>query len=295
MNTKPNAESSHADWRNWLKMHGHSPAAAGPLASAVLAKLAKSDLELLPPERIRRTVILLRCGEMASAARNASEAGNRRIVNWEPAQPVSRRARLGEYRDCDEGRYSSRCSYTKISHTPVYASWAVIAFGGIGVCYRWGATGCRTIPAPAGMRFGHDSLGLRLVRQSDGMEYHPTADDLRSRSFAKRIRAAMAATFTARREAKRTAARLAQEAAIMARELGSVRVTLDDSRKSGNCIEGTLRFAELRLGITREEVIAGGHLFSVSAARLGKFSRAEPERVKAAIQRAWMRETAVSI
>ena len=292
MNTKPNAESSHADWRNWLKQHGHAPAAAGPLATKVLAKL---NLEKPPAKPRRRTIIGIPCGELSQQARIAAGAGNRRISKWQPAHPGARRAGLGEYRDQDEGRYSSRCTWTRISHTPVYASWVVIAFGGIGVCYRWGATGCRTIPAPAGMRFGHDSLGLRLVRMSDGMEYHPTADDLRSRSFAKRIRAAMAATFTARREAKRAAARLAQEAKIMARELGSVRVTLDDSRKSGNCVEGTLRFAENRLGITREEVIAGGHLFSVSAARLGKFASAEPERVKAAINRAWLRETEVCI
>jgi len=292
MITKPTKFSSHADWRNWLKQHGHAPAAAGPLASAILAKL---NLEPAPAKPRRRTILGLRCGEMASAARNASEAGNRRISNWEPAQPVARRSRLGEYRDCDEGRYSSRCTYTKISHTPLYASWAVIAFGGIGVCYRWGATGCRTIPAPAGMKFDHDSLGLRLVRLSDGMEYHPNAYDLRVKGFAGWMRDRMAVIFVARRDAKRAAARLAQEAAIMSRELGSVRVTLDDSRKSGNCVEGTLRFAEIRLGITREEILAGGHLFSVSASRLGKFASSEPERVKAAITRAWMRETAVSI
>lgn len=292
MNAKPTKLNSHAEWRKWLKLHGHAPAAAGPLATKVLAKL---NLEKPPAKPRRRTILGVRSGDLAAAARAASEAGNRRINNWQIAQPVARRASLGEYRDQDEGRYSSRCQWKKIWHTPLYASWVVIAFGGVGICYRWGATGCRTIPAPAGMKFSHDSLGLRLVRSSDGMEYHPTADDLRSRNFAGRIRGIMAANFVARRDAKRAAARVAQEAAIMARELGSVRVTLDDSRKSGNCVEGTLRFAELRLGITREEIVAGGHLFSVSAARLGKFSTAEPERVKAAINRAWMRETAVCI
>ena len=292
MITKPTKFSAHAEWRNWLKQHGHAPAAAGPLATKVLAKL---NLEKPRAKPRRRTILGVLCGELAHQARIAAGAGNRRITNWEPAHAVARRAGLGEYRNQDEGQYSSRCTWTRISHTPVYASWVVIAFGGVGVCYRWGATGCRTIPAPAGMRFGYDALGLRLVRKSDGMEYHPTAADLRSRGFAGIIRDRMAAIFVARRDAKRAAARLAEEAAIMARELGSVRVTLDDSRRSGNCVEGTLRFAELRLGITREEVLAGGHLFSVSAARLEKFSTAEPERVKAAIQRAWMRETAVSI
>jgi hypothetical protein len=287
---KPNKKSSHADWRAWLKLHGTKAGDAGPLAAAVLAKLNRETAAV--PRR--RPVALVRCGADSFAAAQAAADGNRRITNWEPAEPVARRVTPGEYRDHDAGRYSSRSAYHKIEHRPIYASWAVVGVGGVGACYRWGATNCRTLKAPAGMTFKVDGLGLVLVRESDGMDYHVTAEDLRARDFAGRVRKAMAAAFTARREAKRLAIQQEREAAIRARELATVRVTLADSRAAGNCVEGSLRFAETRLGIQRHEILAGAHLFSVAA---GKLLQADGKdaRVAAAINRAWARETAVQI
>lgn len=74
-----------------------------------------------------------------------------------------------------------------------------------------------------------------------------------------------------------------------------VRVTLEDSRRAGNCVEGSLAFAERKLGMSREEIVVAGHLFSVPANRLIAVANGDLPRIEAAIKIAWLRETTVSI
>jgi hypothetical protein len=112
----------------------------------------------------------------------------------------------------------------------------------------------RRIVAPAGLVFTHDANGILLRRVSDGMDYHPEDADWTAKDFATRVRKAMAANWAKRREAKRAAKQAALDAAEAARvaairecELATTRVTLDDSRRAGNCVEGSLAFAERKL------------------------------------------------
>jgi hypothetical protein len=63
------------------------------------------------------------------------------------------------------------------------------------------------------------------------MDYHPEDADWTAKDFATRVRKAMAANWAKRREAKRAAKQAA----------------LDDSRRAGNCVEGSLAFAERKL------------------------------------------------
>lgn len=86
-----------------------------------------------------------------------------------------------------------------------------------------------------------------------------------------------------------------RSAAIYERDLPTVCVTLADNRAAGNCVEGTLAFAERKLQIPREEILAGGHLFAVPASRLLAGANDEADWVKAAIRRAWLRETMLAI
>jgi hypothetical protein len=150
----------------------------------------------------------------------------------------------------------------------------------------------RRFRAPAGMIFAHDSNGVLVRRLSDGMDYHPTYADWRAKNFATVIRKTMATNYSVRLAAKRTEREIARNQKIFDREIKSTRVTLEDSRRAGNCIEGSLQFAESRLGLTRQQVLDGSYLFSVSAPRL---MREKNERALAAVKIAWNRETTVSI
>jgi hypothetical protein len=174
--------------------------------------------------------------------------------------------------------------------------------------------------APAGMEFRVDPNGVYLFRFRDGMDYHPDMADWLDDHFASRVIKAMAANKAARRAAdvmrrksERRQAKLEREApkrakmaakalaeaearkAIYERSVADTRVTLEDSRRAGNCIEGSLAFAERKLGMTREEILSGRWLVSVPAKRLLAVANGDRPRVEAAIRVAYARETMISI
>jgi hypothetical protein len=160
----------------------------------------------------------------------------------------------------------------------------------------------KVIFAPAGMIFATDQSGLLLRRVSDDMDYHPTIDDLFSPKFATVVRQQMAINFRRRAEARKAeklAARNKKKQAriekIFVRDLPTTRVTLADSRAAGNCVEGSLAFCERKLGISRQEVIDGAHLFSVAASKLIARANGQTEQAMRAVRAAWKRETMVSI
>jgi hypothetical protein len=82
---------------------------------------------------------------------------------------------------------------------------------------------------------------------------------------------------------------------IFLRDLPTTRVTLSDSRRAGNCVEGTLRFAETKLGIDRAAAISGGHLLTVPASLVMAKANGQSEHARRACYAAWLRETTVSI
>jgi hypothetical protein len=127
------------------------------------------------------------------------------------------------------------------------------------------------------------------------MEYHCGAEVLLERGWRGDVRRAMAENYIARQAAARLARQQASEEALFRRSLHNTRVTLMDSRKAGNCIEGSLQFAEKKLGISRQEILDAGYLFSVAADRLLKVANGDRPRVEAAIRVAYARETMVSI
>lgn len=191
----------------------------------------------------------------------------------------------------NEGRYSSRCSYTHYTYTPTYQSSVRVYRSGKTVELWQSCRMVRRVTAPAGLRFGSDKLGVRIIAP-DGTDYHPTVQEWRATNFAAVIRAAL----TAKRKAIRAAAAATREtariAAIRERQMATARVTLDDSRRAGNCVEGSLVFAERRLGMDRREIVAGGHLVHVSAAKLLVTG---DHRARRAVEVAWQRETMVCI
>jgi hypothetical protein len=149
----------------------------------------------------------------------------------------------------------------------------------------------RRIKAPYRLRFGSDSLGVFVVSK-DGTEYHPDSREWTISPFESVVRMALSRK---RRTARVNAILLREQkhiSKIRDRQLPSCRVTLDDSRRAGNCVEGSLRFAESRLSMSREDIIAGSHLVHVSGARL---LATGDGRARRAVEAAWQRETLVSI
>ncbi len=82
---------------------------------------------------------------------------------------------------------------------------------------------------------------------------------------------------------------------LFLRDLPTTRVTLADSRRAGNCIEGSLQFAERKLGMTRAEVIGSAHLLALPAIRILHVANGQHEQAKRACYAAWLRETTISI
>jgi hypothetical protein len=150
------------------------------------------------------------------------------------------------------------------------------------------------VTIPDGYRWASDHNGVHIVRESDGMDYHPTTKEIVTGKPSKLIEQ-LEENSERRLQQKESEDRAERDRFYFERDLPTVRVTIADSRAAGNCVEGSLAFAERKLHIPREEILAGGHLFSVPATRLLAAANGDKPRVEAAVRRAWMRETAVSI
>ena len=268
------------------------------IAASVAAKARwKEQQEAKPAPVYPRQTTAIMDFDLASRASSAARHANGRISNWEYPRPSIFPRAIGEYDSIDNGRYSSRCKYTHWTYSPRYTSFGIITLGGRVMLYRRGFTGSlksRILPAPSGMLWTIDN-GLCLVRQSDKMDYHPTCEDLQSPRFASVVREAMARNYAARLAAKQEAKRQARFEARFQRDLATTRVTLHDSRRAGNCIEGSLQFAERKLGLDRGSILAAGHLFTVPAKTLLRIANGKTEQAMRAVRAAWSRETTVCI
>lgn len=157
---------------------------------------------------------------------------------------------------------------------------------------RAGKTRGKYVFAPAGMKFAIDSNGVFLRRLSDGMDYHPTLEDFAAKDFAKRVKAQMAQNWKARQAQKSKEMEATRLKAIFDSEVQSCLVSLYDSRLAGNCVEGSLAFAERRLKMDRSDILACPWLVTAPASKL--LATGE-DRPRAACVAAWNRETLVSI
>ena len=209
----------------------------------------------------------------AVAANDAAVALYPRRKNWRRAVPTRQPSISPWVRTVDLGRYSSRCTYTHYEYEPVYHS--AVAVSRSGQCAVLLAAGVveRIILAPAGLRFATDDNGAHVL-DAHGTDYHPTAEEWRSRRFAAEVRAQLrvirASRIQAEREAKRT-----QAAQKRIDALGPVWVCYEDSIAAGNCRQGTLEFAQ-RHGLS-------GHIRADVLARIGS------DRAEAAVQAAKVR------
>ena len=151
--------------------------------------------------------------------------------------------------------------------------------------------------APKGMLFKKDNLGIFVERQTDKMDYHLMSVDWDIKNFATKIREKMASEYIKRKLANKLKKANEQHEKLFIKSLRNTRVNLNDSRKAGNCLEGTLSFCEKYLKLDRKTILDGGHLFSIPATSILKKAKNEFDEVRAlnACRFAWMRETTISI
>lgn len=141
---------------------------------------------------------------------------------------------------------------------------------------------------PEGFFWFKDCMGLG-IKDNEGIDYHPywtryiTVEDILN-------------GYVNNKQRRLNQLQEAHTRNLLKRDLDNTFVNLEDSRRAGNCVEGSLVFAEQRLGLSREDVLAGQHLIQVRASRIFKDNGYNYDiRGNTACYQAYLRETTVSI
>jgi len=142
--------------------------------------------------------------------------------------------------------------------------------------------------APEGYQFGWDQLGIKIVRDADGRDYHPVNPADPMMTWVDNMR-----QLDQLRDAQEQR-KLAQDKhrALFLADARNTRVTLQDSRRAGNCAQGSLMFALQRLGLKDPASYSG---LNTPGVRADVLLRTRDERAEAAARVAWERETIVQI
>lgn len=158
--------------------------------------------------------------------------------------------------------------------------------------YRLGKKKTKSVPGGYALHIGdYAHPNLVLIRQSDGMDYHPDPKEIRNLDFKSMIEK-LQVNCELRKKQEDAMERSKVMRAAFESNINTTIVLLEDSRRAGNCVEGSLAFAERRLGISREDILNGQHLFGVPASRL---LETEDSNARRAAFAAFERETTVSI
>lgn len=194
--------------------------------------------------------------ELAAEADTEARKTYPRRQNWERPRPGD-----GYVGTINHGPYSRSCQYDHFTYAPTYLSRATLDPRTNRVTYE---TTARTVTrkAPAGLYWSHDRDGLKLIRKTDGMDYHPTREDLFARDFATRVRRAMAENYRRRALVRRLGSEEAATEHLMRtnRRRVSLRAV---SRAAGNCQAGTEGFLA-RLGVAHRERATAGAVYRLA-------------------------------
>ena len=178
-----------------------------------------------------------------------------RRLRYSPTVHRSRRE------DISEGRYSSRCKYTKYRHDVYIRSFVRVSPRGGALVYLADSDDGpirKPLRAPRGYRWKIDQNGLALQSKSvKSADYHPDAGDLLAgvshvRTRLHDLRKERYASRVAEARAKRLTSEINAAYPFPALHINggelAARVTMQDSRIAGNCMVGTANFAR-RLGV----------------------------------------------
>lgn len=198
-------------------------------------------------QRVRNHRCAVDLGEWQSVeARTEARRQHPQRRNWNKPIATTRDATAVQVCPVDEGRYSSRCTYTHWTYDVKVSSYARVCSGGLYYHYL----GNRVYyPHPRGYRWQRDTLGVKLVSRANPLDdYHPNGAELMAatrkrvdvRIITRRLREN---AITRRVNAKR----LRQEmAAIERAEREGATVCLADSKRAGNCLVGTTAWCRKR-------------------------------------------------
>lgn len=252
MTTTTNTTTNYSALRQAGLLLGTIKAAAAKhearVAARALPPLKKSHTRMIDA-RVR---VQLSSSDMAQSIVCARTDYPRR-QNWLTPKPSTTRKTTGYgIQDIDNGKYSSRCTYTHWTYQPWVTSYAWLTYAGKSIGWRiWAETG--TTKAPRGYRWERDANGVKLVSVADPRnDYHPDSEDLRTlspRQLAAKLRAnaatRRAADKLARAEAAKTKKQQAEDRSAMRRaEQEGAEICLADSIRAGNCQAGTKNFAD---------------------------------------------------
>lgn len=218
--------------------------------------------------------------QMAAEAMELAQKSRPRIKNWE--RPIATHKEAG-IETQNYGRYSSRCRYNRFGYRVKYNSYAKISKTAKVVEFYQNNQLLNRILLKEDLHFCIDQYGI-AVKDIDGMEYHPTAEDFKSKNFIRRIHRQLQIN-----RIKRERAKLEEPDFYQFKD--KVLVTYKDSRMAGSCHSGTITFIENDLEL--DSSLLSNIYASVSGLTLKQFS--ENPWVKRAINVAIMRETMVSI
>lgn len=186
------------------------------------------------------------------------ECQNNRLKNWAGTEATWLKSHI---ETINEGRYSSRCDYTKYSYIRRVESWGhVISPRYLYVSIQHnGGFMKQIIKAPRGYYWSHDSNGIFLDKNnSKNHDYHPTAYDFLHflqgyMVGAKYIINKLNENYETRKENLRLAKvqkeinkieKLSIKNKIeYAKKIGCF-LSIVDSIKSGNCLAGTINWIE---------------------------------------------------
>ena len=144
----------------------------------------------------------------------------------------------------DNGRYSSRCTYTHYTYTPLYRSWGKCTAGHL-IAFV-GPNHYRMTP-PAGCKFGTDGYGMYVVRIRHAhrkfFRYHFESADLANKST---LRSALKQHEKKQRDAIKSDRESNLRKGIRSDVIGNglVYVGFRDSITAGNCAAGTKAFCD---------------------------------------------------
>lgn len=149
----------------------------------------------------------------------------------------------------------------------------------------------KSIILPWGYIFGKDKLGVKIVEVATGADYHFNDVDINYKTPE------MLVQLLQENKEKNRLAKIQEEnnkknEFFFKKNLRNTRVLLEDSRAVGNCVEGSLKFVERNLKISRETILAAPYFIGVAANRIAKF---KDDRAMRAARRAFDRETVISI
>ena len=231
--------------------------------------------------------------DLESKSKDSAYKNNPRKKNWSSPETrifLESDISVGYEPIYYKGRFKG---YTGSYLFPTYQSSVAISPSGKSAVVITGNIMRKRVKAPAGTRFGKDELGLRVVRKTDKLDYHFAPEDLmRKGGFASFIRRKLAEKYIASLQSKKAEKAKKENDARFLRQIKNTYVSLEDSRRAGNCIEGSLAFAERKLGLDRKSILEGRWLFTVPAMKLMKTG---DKRAEKSVVAAWQRETTVCI